>query len=97
MQTIIAVLGFFVFSWDRLRQHYMSKKKRTQKVVNTAGFLGPFAENTSIVRLNEQDQSHVRLWLLAITDFHEVQCYYSIALLIASYVALYGKNNTNRN
>ena len=41
-------------------------------------------------------KSHSKLWISAMGDFHKLQCYYAIALLVASFVALYGRNDAAR-
>ena len=40
----------------------------------------------------KEDKGRFHLWLCSLSDFHKAQCFYSIALQIASFVTIYGNN-----
>lgn len=53
---------------------------------------GDLAPDHLSTQSRKDDEGHVRSWLFSLSDFHKAQCFYSIALQIASFVATNGKN-----
>lgn len=49
-------------------------------------------EAEPVSKAKKHDEGHPEIWLGALSDFHNAQCFYSIALQIASFVAIYGGN-----
>ena len=41
---------------------------------------------------HKDDETHFDFWLRSLSEFHKAQCFYSIALEIASFVTIYGKD-----
>lgn len=98
MQTLIALLGFAVLNTIHLRR-YLAKKKKEKATQGTTSDKNPSisSSKTAAHALHLDDEkSHSGLWLLAMEEFHKLQCYYAIALLIASFVALYGGNSAEK-
>jgi len=93
MQTIIAFLAFAILSSVRLHRVYRSKKQLAQGHADAAESPDQPVEAKSKVRTHDKDQGHIEICLNALSEFHKAQCLYSIALQIASFVALYGKNS----
>ena len=98
MQTLIALLGFAVLASIHLRGHLANKKmekmaQSTSKERNASDFSNKTAAHVAPV---DDEKSHSGLLYLTTEDFHKLQCYYAIALLIASFVALYGGSNAEK-
>ena len=95
MQTSIALLGFIALSLSHLCQLYNSRKA-------SGAMIGPEEIPKASVVLSPQldlhrpTLSHAKLWIKTLSDFHKVQCFYSMALQIASCVAFFG-SHTVRN
>lgn len=98
MQTLIALLGFAVLASVHLCR-YLARKKKEKAAQSSTKEESPSSSSTKIAAhvppLNDE-KSHIGLWLLATEEFHKLQCYYAIALLIASSIALYGGNNAEK-
>ena len=98
IQTLIALLGFAVLASVRLRRH-LAKKKRERAAQHTIKEKGAWISSSKIAANPPtfgNKKSHSKLWIFAMGEFHKLQCYYAIALLIASFVALYGRNDADR-
>ena len=98
VQTLIALLGFAVLASVRLRRH-LAKKKRERAAQHTIKEKGVWISSSKIAANPPtlgNKKSHSKLWIFAMGEFHKLQCYYAIALLIASFVALYGRNDADR-
>lgn len=98
MQTLIAFLGFAVLASVHLRRHLRreKKKKAAQSITKEESTsISPSKRAGGAPRIDDE-KSHSGLWLFATKEFHNLQCYYSIALLIASFVALYGGDNAEK-
>ncbi len=98
MQTLIALLGFAVLTSVHLRRHLRKGKKEglAQSTIKETDPLVSSSGTAAYVPPLDDGKSHSGLWLLATEEFHKLQCYYAIALLIASFVSLYGGNNSER-
>ena len=98
IQTLIALLGFAVLASVRLRRH-LAKNKRERAAQHTIKEKGAWTSSSKVAanppNLGNK-KSHSKLWIFAMGEFHKLQCYYAIALLIASFVALYGGNGAER-
>ena len=97
MQTLIALVSFAVLGSTSLFRMFKASREPS---------LGPStlprAFSMSLKPELERhatgpNQSHLALWLRALCDFHVAQCYFSIALQLASFVALFGRSNEHRN
>ena len=98
IQTLIALLGFAVLASFRLRRH-LAKKKGERAAQHTIKEQGAWMSSSNIAANPPplgNEKSHSKLWIFAMGEFHKLQCYYAIALLIASFVALYGRNDAAR-
>ena len=98
MQTLIALLGFVVLASVHLRRR-LAKKKRERVAQHTIKEQGARISSRKIAANSPplgNKKSHSKLWIFAVGEFHKLQCYYAIALLIASFVALYGRNDAGR-
>lgn len=92
MQTLIALMAFAILGAYNLRRVYQSKKNLAH-----GNFQGPITKGdptqaSQTVQRHKNDKGHIDLWLQCLSEFHKAQCFYSIALQIASFVAIYGKN-----
>lgn len=98
MQTLIALLGFAVLASTHLWGHLAKKKreKSTQSDSKEPNLSVSSSNTTANANLLDHEKTHSGLLLLATEEFHILQCYFSIALQIASFVALYGGNNADR-
>lgn len=98
MQTLIALLGFAVLASIHLRGHLAKKKKDKAARSNTTDECPSNSSSKIAAHATplDDEKSHIGLWLLATEEFHKLQCYYAIALLIAPFVALYGGNNLEK-
>ena len=102
MQLIIALLGFVAIASAHAYRSYALRKSplREPELAREDVSLGRYessVSNPSDCICKPKHQSHPELWLKTLSEFHKAQCYYSIALQIASFVALYGGSDTNRN
>ena len=98
IQTLIALLGFAILASIRLRTH-LAKKKRERAAQNTIQKKGAWMSSSKIAANPPSlgnEKSHSKIWIFATGEFHKLQCYYAIALLIASFVALYSRNDGER-
>lgn len=97
MQTVIALFGFAVLTSIHLHRHLARRKEKgfqsTSKEESPSFTLTKTAAHATPLHA---ERSHRSLWLLATEEFHKLQCYYSIALLSASFVALYGGDNAQK-
>ena len=98
MQTLIALLGFAVLSSVHLRRHLVKKKDEgaAQHTIKAKGTSTSLSKRAAHPLPLDKKKSHSDLWIFVIGEFHKLQCYYAIALLIASFVALYGRNDSER-
>ena len=98
IQTLSALLGFAVLASVRLRRH-LAKKERERAAQHTIKEKGAWIPSSKIAAnppsLGNKN-SHSKMWIFAMGEFHKLQCYYAIALLVASFVALYGRNDAER-
>ena len=97
IQTLIALLGFAVLASVRLRRH-LAKERRERAAQHTMKKKGAWMFPTQVAASPPlgNEKGHSRLWIFAMREFHKLRCYYAIALLIASFVALYSRNDTER-
>ena len=97
MQTVIALAGFAVLSSAYVRRVYRSKEKWSfgDLIANESLSMCPKPAPNDCTYW--QDRPHLSLWLNSVSEFHKTQCYYSIALQLASFVALWGRGSVNRN
>ena len=98
IQTLIALLGFAVLASVRLRRH-LTKKKKERAAQHTIKEKGAWISSSKIATNPPtlgNKKSHSKLWIFAMGEFHKLQCYYAITLLIASFVALYSRNGAER-
>ena len=94
---MIALIGFAVLSSAHAYKILRSMKKPSQQDLTAPQSLSTVPRPGFGERTNGQDQSHLALWLNAISEFHKAQCYYSIALQVASFMALFSNGSGNRN
>ena len=92
MQTIIALSAFAILGVYNLRRFYKSKKTLARGNVQGSKSRESPAQSSPTVQTRKDDKGHIGLWLQFLSDFHKAQCFYSIALQIASFVAIYGKS-----
>lgn len=97
MQILIALLGFVVLASAHLRKQLVKEKEEIAEGTNKEQITSkPSSTKAPGTPHPDAGKDHLGLWLLATEEFHKLQCYYAIALLIASLVALNGGSNTDK-
>ncbi len=97
MQTLIALLSFAVLASIHLRGHLArGKEKLAQSTTKEESTSNSSSKSTAKAPPLNDEESYSGLWLLAVEEFHKLQCYYVIALLTASFLGLYGRTNAER-
>ena len=92
MQTSIALLAFTVLGLCHLRD---IRKSWKQLALDDTQELEPEThpvQGFPITQAEYEIHGRKAFWLRSLSDFHKAQCFYSIALQIASFVFIYGKN-----
>ena len=74
-----------VKSIDRRRKWLRAKLKALHSKGIRLTPLGLLSEHAKMMK------GHFGFWLRSLSEFHKAQCFYSIALQIASFVTIYGK------
>lgn len=74
---------------------YYLKTKTACDVARDACFGTRSVRVLKYMEAPKEDYGRFHFWLCSLSDFHKAQCFYSIALQIASFVSIYG-NNKNR-
>ena len=91
IQTSIAMIGFVVIAI-----YQVVKLRRPNKHTPLTDQKGRFWLSSSSSASNTSTSYHLRNFYLFLSDFHKLQCYYSITLQTASFIALYGPPSTKR-
>ena len=92
MQTLIALLAFLVLGVYNLHRVYQPEESLAQNNVRSPETKKTSTQPPSTDQTRNIDNGHIVLWLQFLSEFHKVQCFYSTALQIASFVAIHGKN-----
>ena len=92
MQTLIALVAFVTLLTIHLRKLRPSQQQEDRRHGKTISI-----ESLSRIKPPVAERTHTSLWLHLTSEFHKLQCYYSIVLQIASLTALYGNDTPARN
>ncbi|KAI4181767.1 MAG: hypothetical protein L6R41_006416 [Letrouitia leprolyta] len=91
----LRVLGLGSTATYQLFKSHRSKIKSSTADRNTQSqHSHSSSPNTSSTELQSQSSPHLRNLYRLLSDFHKLQCTYSITLQIASFIALYGPPST---
>lgn len=96
MQTAIALLAFGFLFAVHVRESYRSKRSVARDISTKLNFPKRSPEAKPQIDMGRHDKDHFEVWLHAVSEFHKAQCLYSIALQIASFVAIYGGNKNRQ-
>ena len=92
MQTLISLSAFVVLGLCHLGKIYALKKQLAHGIVQKLEDAKDSIEAHSIAEGQHDPGGHTVFWLGLLSNFHKAQCFYSIALQIASFVRIYGKS-----
>ena len=92
MQTSIALLALIVLGIVHLQDIRKSRKQLALSDAQEFESETYPVQGIPIAQAEYDVGERKAFWLRSLSDFHKAQCFYSIALQIASFVFIYGKN-----
>ncbi|KAL8710182.1 MAG: hypothetical protein Q9220_005265 [cf. Caloplaca sp. 1 TL-2023] len=96
IQTSIAVLGFMTIAVYQIIQLYRSGSAISTPPRKVQCDQSRSPSNTTSSEFQDKISPHLRNFHRFLSEFHKLQCYYSITLQIASFIALHGPQSARR-
>ena len=92
MQTTIALSALISLGFHHIYRKYRLKTKTAWDIIRDSCFGTKSVHTLRNMQAPKEDKGRFHFWLCSLSDFHKAQCFYSIALQVASFVTIYGSN-----
>ena len=92
MQTTIVLSALIFLGLHHMYRKYRLKTKTAWDIIRDSCFGTKSVHTLRNMQAPKEDKGRFHFWLCSLSDFHKAQCFYSIALQIASFVTIYGHN-----